>query len=857
MTGADSVAVTADEPGRAVARTGAFAVTVDPDDDCVEIRRRPDDGGSAPGGTLTLSPGGPDDGPLSAGSVAQVTTRTDAGDVRVTVEGTLDGAPYTLSLVLPSDYPGTLSYEVTMGADDAAALPTAGWDPELGVRGATGDADADAFTSYLDGTPGSNPAAGTSDLNQFVYAGVDALDATCLYLADWPALDEYFRRTGTTMRGTVTDSAERVGYVPPDPSDAPSGDSPGDDPLTVHGATLVLTPDAPPVDAPDAYCDRFVTDLAAIYDRLDRPDPERVDWPAVSEDTLDAVRAPENRYEYDGQFHPGGVELVTVLSIVTPFRAYAERFDDDAAADLAADVASLVETYYDPDYEDAAGNTGMIGNSPAPLTLTHVDAWYLFWPVVQAAEFAIAFDDDAVAEMVVDTADVMVAVGRALDYEFPMWLDVDSLSGHEPDDRQWDGYQYDCTGAYAYLMLQYHELTGEQRYVEEAEAAAEQLLDYGFELPYEFTTTPLTPLAMARLADRTDDDRYVEASYIGLANVLRHAYFFDPEYGSFAGRNVFLLNEAMPPEGYEGNFFANALEEWSLLYYLDRYLREAGDALTPEARRLTGELLRHKGSSLADSLARFQPDTSLVFDGVSPQSGRRVNHDWALPLEPFGALEPMFETLGAVGQDLYGAGAYPEVATQQYYPLDDGVRLFVDGPTTVERVDDHTWHVTTLGAEETYDARLSGETSTLVDWSVRRLDPSDGGERLGEDVTAQFDHDADEPAYDLALDAGDTFVVRRTVPKRAIVVEDFAVERERIATDERTTVSLTVVNTAGVEGTYEVPLSVGAETVTRTVALPAHGRVPVTFEIGPDEPGTYNVQIAHENRALHVEPATD
>jgi len=118
-------------------------------------------------------------------------------------------------------------------------------------------------------------------------------------------------------------------------------------------------------------------------------------------------------------------------------------------------------------------------------------------------------------------------------------------------------------------------------------------------------------------------------------------------------------------------------------------------------------------------------------------------------------------------------------------------------------------------------------------------------------------HDADEPAYALALDAGETFRLRRTVPKRAVVVEDFALQREQIATDERPIVSLTVVNTSEVEGTYEVPLSVGPGTVARTVSLSAHDREPVPFEIGPEVPGTYNVRIAHENWTLRGESASD
>ncbi|WP_440009455.1 hypothetical protein [Halomicrococcus sp. SG-WS-1] len=833
----DTVAVIEANGRRATVRTGPYTVTAGVDLDAVRVSRRDAD----PNGCLAIQPGGPEGNLLKADRVDEVNVDPDAsGDVTLTVTGQLDHGGFEFEVRLPATDPGVLSYELSVTGDLTAAN-VGEWGPELVIRDETGTRVDDAFVTYLDGTPASNPAAGTSDYNQFVYAGEDAvLDSTLLYLADWPALDEYFRRTGTNMRATVSSPPGRIGYEPPTPVDEP-----GTDPITVLAANLSLTPEAVAVDDPQRYCERFVDDVAALYDQLDEPDPVDVDWREVSGKTLDAVRDPANRYEYDGTFHPGGVELVTVMSIVTPYRAYAEQFDDERSRDLTADVASLVETYYDPEYEDDAGNTGMIGNSPAPLTLTHVDAWYLLWPVVQAAEYALAFDDDRIAEMVVDTADVMVDVGRELDYEFPMWVDVDNLQGHEPSDGQWDGYQYDCTGAYAYLMLQYHDLTGDDRYLEEAAAAGDRLLQYGFELPYEFTTTPLTPLAMLRLAERTGDDRYVGASYIGLANVLRHAYFFDPDYGEYEGRRVFLLNEAMPPDGYEGNFFANALEEWSVLHHLERYLREGGDALTSAAREMAAELLRHKGSSLADSLPAFQPDPSLIHDDPSPQSGRRVDREWYLPIEPFGAIAPMFDELGEVGQDLYGAGAYPEMATIQYQPLGDDATLYVGGPTAVESCTAHTWRVEPLGERGTYEARLFGEMDALIDYVVRPAGASD------EDVPLCYDEDDDCYRFELAVD--ESYLVTRTVPTRAIIVEDFAVEPTSISVDETATVSMTVVNTSPQSGAYEVALSVGPSTLTRSLELDSYGSRDVSFAVSPDEPGRYNVTIAHENRALHVE----
>ncbi|WP_192498524.1 CARDB domain-containing protein [Halorussus halophilus] len=254
--------------------------------------------------------------------------------------------------------------------------------------------------------------------------------------------------------------------------------------------------------------------------------------------------------------------------------------------------------------------------------------------------------------------------------------------------------------------------------------------------------------------------------------------------------------------------------------------------------------MRHKGTSLADSLPAFQANPALIYDGISPQSGRRVNREWALPLKPFGAIAPMFDQLGEVGQDLYGAGAYPEMARIQYHPLGDEAVLYVDGPTIVERENAHTWRVEPLGHQTTYDAHLEGETDTLIDFAILPADESDA-------VALTYDTDTD--CYRCELAADNEYEITRRVPKRAIIVEDFQVTPESISVGETATVSMTVKNTSALAGTHEVSLTVGRASFTQSVTLNSHSSQDVRFEVSPETPGTYNVTIAHENRALHVE----
>jgi plastocyanin len=803
---------------------GAFGVSYEP----VNGEFRIDDG---TGGHLAV--GFPTMGVLEQETVDTVRVSEQTGAVSASVVGEVGWGAYECTVVVSGDQTVAYDLAVTPTHGEGTPLPSGGAG-QLVFRAPDGSAveEGDSVIRYLDGTPGSNSAAGADDLNQFVFCSAPAaLDATVTYLTDFTALSPYYERTGTNMRDTVSSPPGRFGYAVPAPGSLPTGER-----LPLASGVLALDGGAVPVDEPTAYGPRFVAAVDAVYPHLETPETERVDWPEVTERAASDIASPENLRTYRGVTCPDG-DLVTLTSILAPFREYEREFGEDLPHTLIGDAEDAIAQHYDPEYDNGSGREGMVANTLAPHRLTECDAWYFLWPVVQVGECAEAFDSERLREMVLDSAASAVELARALDYVFPMWLNVDACEGDTGDPgATWHGYQYDCTGLYVYLMEQCHSMTGEGWYLDEAEAAADRLLGMGFELPYEFTTSGVVPLAMLRLAELTGDDRYVEGSELALANVLRHSYFFDPEYDHYADRTIFLLTEAMPPDGYVGelftnNYYANALEELSLTRYLRRYLEAGRDSLSPEARRLVAELLRYKGTSLADSVTPFA-DPSLVYDGVSPQSGVRANPEWHLPLEPFGVLDPMFSQLGEIEQVTYGSGAYPEMARTQYHRLDE-VTLFAETPVAVERQDEFTHRVEPLRPDGRFEACLIGGPESVHDLVVETL----GGE---EPPTT---YDPEKGVYRLTLDGDATYRVRHVVP--SVVVEGVSVAPTEVAPGDTVTVDVTVHNTAHDAGVYTAALTVGERRLTR--AVPLHPNESRTIQFAPefDTPGEYEVTPRH------------
>src|SRR5690606_2223614 len=99
---------------------------------------------------------------------------------------------------------------------------------------------------------------------------------------------------------------------------------------------------------------------------------------------------------------------------------------------------------------------------------------------------------------------------------------MDTLEVIKPETEPGKGGEKDVAGIYAHVMLQAWELTGEKRFLNEAKKAAKSLLVHGFDLFYQANNTAFSAGAMLRLWKETDEDVYLDLSFLLMANVFKN-----------------------------------------------------------------------------------------------------------------------------------------------------------------------------------------------------------------------------------------------------------------------------------------------------------------------------------------------
>jgi hypothetical protein len=724
--------------------TGDHALVYEPGMDYIAIYRKDELTSNI---HLALCPGGwdPKLRVLDAANVRTITRKENPDGVRMEIRGVLNWCSYLLTLFLPACTPGLVNsrieVKVTREIGPREGL-FAGRHPELdymlgkfncrqenlkpyyrktspeGFHSGQGK-DMNLWNPYVDwqfnpdfswnrliyyhnGTPGAKPYQAFSissgampALNQLIYFGDPlVLKATLLYYEDFTTLNHYFQATGTRIRDTVRQppgcmrspliywgQPSAFGYdIPAAQAPLKQGDS-----MLVTNSFLHLAAGTPRIDEPTRYCRQFVEGIAAIYPLLEKPAPKFIDWPRVTEQGLQDMVAAEKIVA-----HPSFAPETNLSSC----RRFAGRFGSERAKQAVKDGNALW--------------------AHAEQHLPFGDAWQYLFPLAMAGDYAQEFGSEAAKQTFLKAAADVVAAGRHLGYVFPLRINADfTVPGGSR-------YQYDCTGAYVYLMLLYHHFTGKADYMQEAGAAADRLLQMGCEFPYEFTTTALAPIALLRLYKFTGDQRYLNGIAIPLAALLRHTWLFNPDYGDYRGRTIFLLTEAMP------GVYANGWEEATMMHYLNLFLLEGRDLLPAAVREMTCELLRWKGVSAADSLPAMFPDPSIIYTGTPRQWFIPVNHAWNIPLEGFGYLEwddgAMQDKPGRVSQAPYCFGMLPEAALLLFHPLDGQATLYVEAPINIEKADATTFAFQTLGGQTPLRAALEGTAAALAGVRVQARD---------------------------------------------------------------------------------------------------------------------------------------
>lgn len=498
-----------------------------------------------------------------------------------------------------------------------------------------------------------------------------------LYLQNLTALADYNQQTETSAAETVGGQWPEIGFaLPPTLKNQP----------LEAGKTYILSDafvafsDEVPAGEPEMV-KQYLDLLAAVYLQLPKPATTYQHWPDILQKGLsDLIDSPGcwsqvagnhyfNAYVCDYETPP---EIMVQLAVLLPLLDYVEWSGSDLA--VMKKIKEGLPAFYEEKYgtvmrwhPKAADNMEGEEEQKQPLVM---DAWYLHHPLLNLSRLALKGDQTA-KKLFLDSLDFSIKVAHHFDYNWPVFYKVDTLEVVKAETKPGKGGEKDVPGLYAHVMLQAWELTGEKRYLAEAEKAAQKLQGLGFELFYQANNTAFSAGALLRLYKITKNELYKELSYLCLANVFKNVRLWDCNYGYGKSFPSFFALFPLSDAPYTAVY-----EEQEVFCAFHDYLKHAeGEQIEPSVRLLIAEYIRF----LVERSVYYYP-TMLPKEMLSEEvKTGEVDPNLWIALED---LHDGWEKSGEVGQEVYGAGNAFGILPRHYMQVKEaGLMIYTDYPT--------------------------------------------------------------------------------------------------------------------------------------------------------------------------------
>ncbi len=498
-----------------------------------------------------------------------------------------------------------------------------------------------------------------------------------LYLQNLTALAGYNQQTETSAGDTVGGEWPEIGFaLPPTLKNKPleAGKS-----YVLSDAFIAVSEEVPEDEA--AMVRQYLDLMAAVYLELPKPPTTYKDWPGTLQKGLtDLTESPGCWSQVDGHHYFNAYvcdyatppEIMVQLAVLLPLLDYVEW--NDSQLGVMKKIKDGLPAFYEEKYgtimrwhPKAADKLTGEEEQKQPLVM---DSWYLHHPLLNLSRLALK--GDKVAEnLFLDSLEFSIRVAQHFDYSWPVFYKMDTLEVVKAETQPGKGGEKDVPGLYAHVMLQAWELTGDKRYLAEAEKSAMKLKGLGFELFYQANNTAFSAGALLRLYKVTKKEVYKQLSYLCLANVFKNVRLWDCNYGY--GKNfpsffaLFPLNDAP---------YTAVYEEQEVFCAFHDYLRHAeGEEIQPSLRLLMAEYIRF----LVERAVYYYP-TMLPGNMLSDEvkTGEVDRNLWI-------ALEDMhdgWEKSGEVGQEVYGAGNAFGILPRHYMQVEgQPFMIYTDYPT--------------------------------------------------------------------------------------------------------------------------------------------------------------------------------
>lgn len=452
--------------------------------------------------------------------------------------------------------------------------------------------------------------------------------------------------------------------------------------------------------------------LGAIYPWLEPPTLTWRDWPSRARATIhDLVNAPEARIEHYGHtyFHPYTAseypDVMVQLSIASALNEWGRW--TGVRHPLLREIMAGIDRFHDPKLGTLRRYLPNVGKDK---DADAVDSWYLYHPMLNLANLAVAGDQQA-RELFLATIDYGIRAARHFQYSWPILYNIRDFSVIQAVAENDQRGQTDVGGIYAWVMLQAFELTLERRFLDEAIAAIEAAKGMRFDLNYQANLTAWGAAACIRLWRITSRKDFLTQSYVYLASFFHNSQLWESEIGLARHTSNFMGVSCLQDAPYMA-----AYECFDSFAAFERYLDYGGPDLIPGVKLLVGAYGRYA----LDRAWYYYPDALPQEAIAGKQRNGYICRNLNFPVED---LYPDGQQAGQVGQEIYGCGAAMVFASRAFTRIEEApFLLFCDNHVrAVHRLDMHSASLRIDGPVDT-TARLAlvpdGETC-LADRQIR------------------------------------------------------------------------------------------------------------------------------------------
>lgn len=495
-----------------------------------------------------------------------------------------------------------------------------------------------------------------------------------LYFQNLTSLCPYAEQTGTSLGEVVGGEVPEIGLaLPPSPIQA----------LT-KGAEIQLSDALVCFKEYKKSADEISRDyldmLAVLYSRIKKPKTNYQHWPEILEKGMkDLIESPGcwsqldghnyfNAYVSDYETPP---EIMVQLAVLLPLQDYVEW--SGKRLEVIKIIKEGLPSFYDKKLKTLlrwhpAAESKLKGDEEQKMPMV-MDSWYLHHPLLNLSRLALK--GDKIAEgLFLDSLGFVIKVAKKFHYDWPVFYKMDTLEIIKLETKPGEGGEKDVPGLYAHVMLQAYELTGNKKYLVEAERAAKKLAKTGFKLMYQANNTAFSAGALLRLYKITGNKQYLELSYSCLASIFQNVQLWDCNYGFGKHYPTFFSLFPLTDAPYTAVY-----EEQEVFCAFHDYLKHAqGIEIPYSIRLLCAEYIRF----LINRAAYYYPPmlpAEILSDEVKMGE---VDRSLWIALED---LHDGTEQSGTVGQEVYGAGNAFGILPRQYIRIEgESFLIFCDAP---------------------------------------------------------------------------------------------------------------------------------------------------------------------------------